>query len=535
MEASLSKKAREPIEIKVEVGVCSHPSKAEEIAQAFRNELSRLKKEGIEKWSVITVGCRGLCFKAPLVEVKTPLLGKKVYQNVKGTDVSRIVVEHIIKGKPVERLIADHLYQPFLSHQERRVLRNCGEIEPDTIESYREAGGYNGLEKALKEMSPDEVLREIKEATLKDRDSRALLTGGKLESYKKHERHLKYLICSGEGEASEACITIALMEGNPFALIEGMTIAAYCVPGVTKGYIFHKKEVHPLVIRRMENAVRTAREKGLLGKGIMGTSFEFDLELKANGEEFHPKGNAVCCKECAQLLGEPGVSGTSDERPLYVKDFESLWQLNNVFNAETLATLPLIIDHGGSWFKAVGTTESPGTKIFSLVGDVKQAGLVEVPYGTTLSQILDLFNNDRNAVKAFMLGGLGGGFLPQEFVNTPLDHSNLKAVGSRVGSGKILIMDQTHSIIDMTRYAVQKMIDESCERCHPCVRSLTSMVPLLNKIAESQARTDDLVILKQIAETLKENALCEFGKLAPIVILSGLNYFEEEYKKPILQ
>ena len=536
METHLSKKDREPIEIKVEVGNCSLPGKAEEIATAFKRELSRLKEEGIEKWFVTNTGCRGLCFKAPMVEVKTPPLEKTLYQRVKPVDVSRIVVEHIIKGKPVEELKADDSCQSFFSKQERRVLLNCGEIEPDDIESYCKAGGFSGLEKALKKMQSDEVLKEIKNAKLKDRDALAFSTGEKLETYKEQQgKQSKYLICSGEGEASEACISIVLMEGDPFALIEGMTIAAHCIPGVEKGYIFYRKGVHPLVVKRMENAINKARDKGYLGNGIMGTSFRFDIALKANGDEFHPKGNAVCCKECARLLLEPEVSGSSEEKPLYVTDFEALWHLNNVFNAETFANIPLIINHGASWFKGVGTPESTGTKIFSLVGDVKHAGLIEVPYGITLSQILALSNNDGNTIKAFMLGGLGSGFFSKELLNTPLAHSELEAMGNRVGSGKILVIDQSHSIVDMTCYAVKRMIDESCEKCQPCVKSLKSILNMLNNVVEGSAKPDDLFLLKHVAENFRENALCEFGKCAPNVILSSLKYFEEEYKNGIMK
>jgi len=535
METHMSKKNRGPVEIKVEVGNCSLPSKAEEIATAFKRELSRLNDERIETWSVTHVGCRGLCFKSPMVEVNVPPLGKTLYQRVKPMDVSRIVMEHIIKGKPVEKLKADDGYQSFFSKQERRVLRNCGEIEPDNVESYCKTGGYSGLEKALKKMKPDEVLKEINDAKLKDRDALAFSTGEKLGAYKELMKQPKYLICSGEGEASEACISIALMEGDPFALIEGMTIAAYGIPGVEKGYIFYRKDMHPFVVKRMENAIHNAREKGYLGNGIMGTSFRFDVEIKANGDEFHPKGNAVCCKECAHLLLEPEANVSPEEKPLYVTDFEALWHLNNVFNAETFANIPLIMNHSASWFKGVGTPESTGTKIFSLVGDVKQAGLIEVPYGTTPSQILAISNNDGKTIKAFMLGGLGSGFFSKELLNTPLAHSELEAMGNRVGSGKILVIDQSHSIVDMTCYVVKRMIDESCEKCQPCVKSLKSILNMLNNVVEGSAKPDDLFLLKHVAENLRENALCEFGKLAPNVILSGLKYFEEEFKNGIMK
>ncbi|KPJ56550.1 MAG: hypothetical protein AMJ42_05200 [Deltaproteobacteria bacterium DG_8] len=534
MELPISRKKIGPIEIKVEVGTCSLPSKAEEIVTAFKRELSRFKEEGIERWSVTHVGCRGLCFRTPLVEVKTPHLGKTIYQNVKPQDVSQMVVDHIIKGKSLESLTVDHFYQKFLSKQERRVLGNCGEIDPDSIESYLGAGGFSGLEKALKKMRPEEVLREIKDSKLRDRDALAFFTGEKLETYKKQVKRPKYLICSGEGEASEACISTALMEGDPFALIEGMTIAAYCLTGVERGYIFCRKEGHPLVIKRVENAIKSSREKGYLGGNIMGTSFGFDMELKENGEVFHPKGNAVCCKECAHLLLESGGNGPPVEKPLYVIDFETLWHLNNVFNPETFANIPLISKHGSSWFRAVGRPESTGTKIFSLVGDVKQGGLVEVPFGTALSQILSLSNNEMNDIKAFMLGGLGSGFLPKELLHTPLSHSELESMGNRVGSGKILIIDQSHSMVDMTCYAVQRMVDDSCERCQPCVQLLNSILTLLDKIVEGHARLEDLFLLRQVAENLRENALCEFGRLAPTVILSSLNHFEEEYRNSLV-
>ena len=535
METHPSKKNKGPIEIKVEVGNCSLPGKAEEIAAAFTWELSRLHDEGIETWTVTHTGCRGLCFKSPMVEVNAPPLGKTLYQRVKPVDVSRIVLEHIIDGKVVEELKADPGYQSFFSKQERRVLRNCGGMEPDDIESYNKAGGYCGLEKVLKKMQPDEVLKEINDAKLKDRDAFAFSTGEKLRAYKELMKKPKYLICSGEGEASEACISIALMEGDPFALIEGMTIAAYGIPGVEKGYIFYRKGVHPLVIKRIENAIKSARDEGYLGNGIMGTSFGFDVELKANGDEFHPKGNAVCCKECARLLLDPEAYVSPEEKPLYVNDFEALWHLNNVFNAETFSNIPLIMNHGASWFKGVGTPESTGTKIFSLVGDVKQAGLIEVPYGTTLSQILAISDNDGKTIKAFMLGGLGSGFLPKAFLDTPLGHNELGAVGNRVGSGKILIIDNSHRILDITRYAVHRMLDESCETCQPCANVLKSILNLLNKFVEGAATLNDQSFLRQVAENLRTNALCEFGRRAPNVILSGLKYFEEEYKNGIMK
>lgn len=535
METHPSKKNVGPVEIKVEVGNCSLPGKAEEIAAAFKWELSRLHDEGIEPWSVTHVGCRGLCFKSPMVEVNMPRLGKTLYQRVQPMDVSRIVMEHIIKGKVVEKLKGNHDDQPFFSKQKRRVLRNCGEMEPGNVESYCKTGGYSGLEKALKKMKPDEVLKEINDAKLRDRDALALSTGEKLKAYKEKGRKPKYLICSGEGEAAEACISIVLMEGDPLAFIEGLTIAAYGVPGVVKGYIFYRKDVHPVVINRMERAIHNAREKGYLGNNIMGTSFGFDIELKANGGEFRPRGNAVCCKECARLLLDPEASVPSEDKPLYLDDFQGGWHLDNVFNAETFANIPLIVNHGASWFKEVGTPESTGTKIFSLVGDVKQAGLIEVPYGTTLSQILAMSNNDKQSIQAFMLGGLGSGFLPKTLLDTPLAHGALKATENRVGSGKILIIDNSHRILDITRYAVKRMVEESCETCQPCATLLKSILNLLNKFSEGSATIDDPSLLKEVAENLRANALCEFGRGASNVVLSGLKYFEEEYKSGIMK
>ncbi len=527
MKTSENKKSGASVEIKVEAGACSLQGKAQEIANAFRYELSRLEKHGITSYAVTTVGCRGLCFKAPLVEVTTPIAGTILYQRVKPIEVSQIVREHILNEKPVAHLQMDRCYQPFFSKQERRVLRNCGEIDPSDIEAYRKRGGYAGLEKAIMTMKPEEVLKEIKDSQLRNRDSHAAYTAEQLDDYRKQALHPKYLTCRGEGESSEACVTLALMEGDPFSIIEGMTILAYCVPGVTKGYIVHDRKVHPLVVKRMENAIRTAREKGYLGERIMGLPFGFNLELKASDDELSPGGSYASCKECAQLLGTRMVRAGAREA-LYEYDSDSQDQYGSIFNAETFATIPLICAHGSSWFKAVGTADSPGTKVFSLVGNVNQPGLVEVAYGTTLAHILELLNNDPHAVKAFIMGGLGSAFLPKDFLSLPLTHSALENAGSGIGSGRILIIDQQHSILDITRYAVEKEINRSHGGKLPCSEVLKTIVLLLNKVPSGLTQ-GDLLILKNTAESLMKNARCDSARLTSFTILSGLKYFEEEF------
>jgi len=527
MKTSENKKRVQSIEIKIEAGACSPQGKAQEIANAFRYELSRLEQQGITSYDMTTVGCRGLCFKAPLVEVTTPVAGTILYQRVKSIDVSQIVREHILNEKPVAHLQVERCYQPFFSKQERRVLRNCGAIDPSDIEAYRKRGGYAGLEKAIMTMKPEEVLKEIKDSQLRNRKSHAAYTAEQLDDYRKEALHPKYLTCSGEDESSEACVTPALMEGDPFSIIEGMTILAYCIPGVTKGYIVHDSKVHPLVLKRMENAIRTAREKGYLGGRIMGLPFGFNLELKAHDDELSPGGSYASCKECAQLLGTRMVSAGGREA-LYEHDADSTDQYGSIFNAETFATIPLICARGSSWFKAVGTADSPGTKVFSLVGNVKQPGLVEVACGTTLAQILELLNNDPHAVKAFILGGLGSAFLPKDFLNLPLTHSKLEDAGSGIGSGRILIIDQQHSIFDITRYAVEKEINRSPGSKLPCSEVLKTILLLLNKVP-SGLTPGDLLILKNTAENLMKNARCDSVRLTASPILSGLKYFEEEF------
>ncbi len=527
MKISENKKSGASVEIKIEAGACSLQGKAQEIANAFRYELSRLEKRRITSHAVTTVGCRGLCFKAPLVEVTTPIAGTIRYQRVKPVEVSQIVRGHILNEKPVAHLEVDRCYQPFFSKQERRVLRNCGEMDPCDIEAYRKRGGYAGLEKAIMEMKPEEVLKEIKESQLRNRDSHAAYTAEQLDDYRKQALHPKYLTCRGEGESSEACVTLALMEGDPFGIIEGMTILAYCIPGVTKGYIVHDRKIHPLVLQRMENAIRTARENGYLGDRILGVTFEFNLELKASDDELSPGGSYVFCKECAQLLGTPMVSAGSREA-LYEYSSDSTDQYGCILNAETFATIPLICAHGSSWFKSVGTPDSPGTKVFSVAGNVNQPGLVEVAYGTTLSQVLELLNNDPHAVKAFVMGGLGNGFLPKDFVNLPLTHGALENIGNCIGSGRILVIDQQHSIVDITRYAVQKEIDHFHNRKLPCVEKLQTILLLLNKVTSGLTQ-GDLSILQKTAENMMKNARCDSVRLTSSPILSGLKYFEEEF------
>ena len=530
MEPLVPEKTNDRIEVAVEVTACSLQSKAEEIARAFRRELARL--EGEERaWSVSTVGCRGLCFKAPLVAVKIPQGRETVYQNVKPMDVSRIVREHIIGGKPVEHLAMEKRYRPFFADQERRVLRNCGSIDPGCIEAYRKNRGYRGLERVVTRMKPEDVITEIRDAGLRNRDSGARSTGELLADYGKKVLHPKNLFCRGEGESSEACITITLMEGDPFSIIEGMTIAAYCIPGVDRGYISYKKGRQPHAVTSMENAIKQAREKGCLGERIMGMPFTFDLELKGAEEGLPAPAAHALCKECAHRLGVE-MDSCARDAGLYTTDPDAAHRHDNTFNAETLATLPLIMTHGSSWFRSVGTAESAGTKIFSLVGNVEQAGLVEVAFGTSLSRILTVLNNDHAAVKAFMMGGVGSGFIPRDFINMPLTHSALEALGNRIGSGRIMIVDHQHSIVDMTRYAVQKEISGCHERSLPCVKLLQTVSDLLSA-ADGGLSETQLGLLQRTAETLGQKALCDYVKDSPAVVLSGLKYFPEEFTTAI--
>jgi NADH:ubiquinone oxidoreductase subunit F (NADH-binding)/(2Fe-2S) ferredoxin len=526
METLAENKNGEPIEVKIEVGACSLQNKAGEIARAFENELSRLGQEaGTVKMS--RVGCRGLCFQSPLVEITSPALGKTVYQNVKPVDVSPIIRDHLIGGKPLSHLAVAVSSEQSSIKQERRVLRNCGEIDPVDVEAYCSKGGFKGLEKALGEMKPEEVLTEIRSSRLRNRDSHAHPTGEQLEDCKKHKKGMNTIVCRGEGESSEACISMILMEGDPLGIIEGMTLAAYCMQNVRKGYIVHDEKVHPLIVERVATAISNAHEKGFLGEGIMGTSFSFDLEIRASEDEFSSRGYSSSCKKCAQLLGTPFIDPGEEETCCECRT-KCSEQPNAVFNAETLATLPLIVANGSSWFKEVGTVESPGTKIFSLVGNVEQPGVVEVAFGTTLSQILSFLNNDPEAVKAFVLGGLKNGFLPNDCINIPLTHKDLDEVGNRVGSGRVLIIDHRQSILDMTRYAVQKEIDESHGRSLPCVTLLKSISNLLDRTDEGLSRADVLLV-KETAETLRNNAQCDFVKITPSVVLSGLQYFSKEF------
>ncbi len=505
------------------------------IQAAFNAEI---EKNGLsDEVKVVQTGCFGLCALGPVVIVYPD---GTFYSNVTEDDVAEIVSEHLLKGRIVERLVYNDTGDAqenveeahtslndtiFYKSQYRLALRNCGVINPESIDEYIAMDGYSALGKVLTEMTPDEVIKTILDSGLRGRGGAGFSTGlkWKFASDRRGEVQ-KYVCCNADEGDPGAFMDRSILEGDPHALIEAMAIAGYAI-GATQGYVYVRAE-YPIAVSRLQVAIDQAKEYGLLGKNIFGTDFEFDLGIRLGAGAF------VCGEETALMTSIEGKRGEPRPRPPFpaVKGlFDRPTVLNNV---ETYANIPQIILKGVDWFRSIGTEQSKGTKVFALGGKIKNTGLVEVPMGTTLRHIIEEIGGgipDGKKFKAAQTGGPSGGCIPAHLIDTPIDYDNLLEIGSMMGSGGLIVMDEDNCMVDIARFFLDFTVDESCGKCTPCRVGTKRLLEILDKIIAGKGELEDLDRLEELSNYIKSASLCGLGQTAPNPVLSTLRYFREEY------
>jgi len=492
---------------------CQHN---EEIIKA----LGRVIAEQGQEQSVLVkkVGCMGLCALGPLLRI---LPEDICYHGVQPGDAVEIIAA--LGKSPVQRLLlpAD---LPFFTRQQKNVLALSGQIDPEKIDDYLAAGGYNAVVKAVTEMRPVDIIRRIQESGLRGRGGAGYPTGLKWSTVAKATGSQKYVVCNADEGDPGAFMDRSVLESTPHAVLEGMIIAAYAV-GASQGYIYVRAE-YPLAVQRLKLAIREAKAKNLLGHAICGAAFDFNLEIRLGAGAF------VCGEETALLQSIEGKRGMPRPRPPYPAE-HGLWGkptlLNNV---ETYANIPLIIERGAAWFAGIGTDKSKGTKVFALTGKIQHTGLIEVPMGMSLREIVFAIGGGipgGHAFKAVQTGGPSGGCIPAEHLDTPVSYESLSELGSIMGSGGMIVIDETTSMVDIVRYFMQFCMDESCGKCIPCRVGTTQIYGLLNKFCNRTATEADLATLEMLCDLVKTTSLCGLGQSAPNPVLSTLRYFRQEY------
>ena len=498
----------------------------------------KIAENGLEKEvKVIRTGCFGLCEAGPVVIVYPD---GTFYSRVKPENVDEIVTEHLLKGRKVEHLVyTDHATHEqdankaleditFYKHQKRIALRNCGVIDPENIDEYLAMDGYKALEKALTKMTREEVIDEILKSGLRGRGGGGFPTGLKWKFTYNSVSDQKYVACNADEGDPGAFMDRSILEGDPHAIIEAMAIAGYAI-GASEGYIYVRAE-YPIAVKRLTVAIEQARDYGLLGDNIFGTDFSFNLFIRLGAGAF------VCGEETALMHSIEGKRGEPTTRPPFpaVKGlFAKPTMLNNV---ETYANVAQIILHGADWYNSMGTEKSKGTKVFALGGKINNTGLVEVPMGTTLRTIIyDIGGGCPNGkkFKAVQTGGPSGGCLPESLLDTPVDYDNLIAAGSMMGSGGMIVMDDDNCMVDIARFYLDFIVDESCGKCTPCRVGTKRMLEILNRIVNGKGKEGDIEKLEELAKTIKSTALCGLGQTAPNPVLSTLHFFRDEYEAHI--
>ena len=515
-------------------GTACESSKGDDI---YKNLIAEAEKQGVtDDVQVVKTGCFGFCEKGPIVKV---LPEQAFYVEVVPEDAKEIIAETIIKGRIIDRLqykaeqgqkgaAFDIDNIEFYQKQYRIVLRNCGLIDPENIDEYIARDGYSALEKCLFEMTPEDIVEELKKSGLRGRGGAGFPTWMKWNFTKQVESEQKYIVCNADEGDPGAYMDRSTLEGDPHSILEAMAIAGLCV-GADKGAIYIRAE-YPLAIQRLETAMKQAREYGLLGNDILGSGKNFDLEVRLGAGAF------VCGEETALLASIEGNRGMPIPKPPFpaVKGmFQKPTVINNV---ETYANIPVIISKGGDWFAKLGTEKSKGTKVFALTGKIKNSGLVEVPMGTTLREIVfDIGGGIRGGkkFKAAQTGGPSGGVITEEYLDTPIDFDNLVAIGSMMGSGGMIVMDEDDCIVDINKFYMDFCVEESCGKCAPCRIGTKKLYEYLEKITKGQGEMEDLQKMKDIGMAMKKAALCGLGQTAPNPILSSLDNFGEEYRQHI--
>ena len=506
--------------------------KASESEQLRDNLLAEVEKHELEhEVQVVMTGCFGFCEKGPTVKV---LPDNTFYVQVRPEDAATIVEEHLIKGRQITRLlyqnpetdlpISDSKHMDFYKKQVRIALRNCGVINPENIDEYIARDGYAALAKCLSEMTPQEVIDEIKRSGQRGRGGGGFPTGLKWEITSKSAADQKYVVCNADEGDPGAFMDRSVLEGDPHSVIEAMAICGYCT-GSTKGLVYIRAE-YPLAIQRLKTALNQAREYGLLGPEIFGTSFSFDIAIRYGAGAF------VCGEETALIHSMEGLRGEPTFKPPFPSESGYLGKPTTVNNVETYASIPVIINKGADFFNAIGTEKSKGTKVFALAGKINNVGLIEVPMGTTLREVIfDIGGGIKGGkqFKAVQTGGPSGGCLTHSFLDTPIDYDNLIAAGSMMGSGGMIVMDEDDCMVSIAKFYLEFTLEESCGKCTPCRIGNKRLFEILDKITKGLGTEDDLTRLRSLCKVIKDTSLCGLGQTSPNPILSTLDNFYDEY------
>ncbi len=507
-------------------------SKSPQILENFNRII---KEKNIENVRVIKTGCFGLCAKGPIVIIRPE---DTFYAGVTPDDCEEIIQTHIVEGNKVERLLAKDIDGTkvnsldelnFYKKQKRIALKNCGVINPEEIDEYIAFDGYKALEKVLKEMSQDDVVKTISDSGLRGRGGAGFPTGKKWELTKAVEGSQKYVVCNADEGDPGAFMDRSILEGDPHAVLEAMEIAGYTI-GANKGFIYVRAE-YPIAVKRLKIAIEQAREYGILGENIFGTDFSFDIEIRLGAGAF------VCGEETALLESIEGKRGQPRVKPPYPAN-AGLWGKPTLINnVETYANIAQIILKGSEWYSSIGTETSKGTKVFALGGNVNNIGLVEVPMGTTLREIVfDIGGGIPNGreFKAAQTGGPSGGCIPKENLDVPIDYESLKQIGSMMGSGGLIVMDDTKCMVSLAKFYLQFTVSESCGKCNPCRIGTKRMLEILERITEGKGEEKDLEKLDKLAKNIIRASVCGLGQTAPNPVLSTMKYFMDEYKEHVL-
>ena len=532
-EALMSNRDPQKASISICAGTGCRAQGAMELLDEFKTKLA---DAGLPDVEVRATGCHGFCERGPLVVI---FPRKIFYHGVKIKDVPAIVEKTICNDETVDSLLFKdpatkqkcilEKEVPFYSKQERIVFRNNGKIDPNSIEDYICANGYVALAKALTEMTPENVVKEVLESGLRGRGGGGFPTGKKWEICHAQPGDKKYVICNGDEGDPGAFMDRSIMEGDPHSVLEGMTIGAYAI-GASEGYLYVRGE-YPLAVANLELALEQSRELGLLGKNILGTGFDFELEIVRGAGAF------VCGEETGLIASIQGDIGSPTQRPPYPAQ-SGLWDKpTNINNVETWTCIPVIMEKGADWFASIGTEKSKGTKVFSLVGKVCNTGLVEVPMGTTLREIVyDIGGGiqKKRKFKAVQTGGPSGGCIPDNLIDLPVDFERLTEAGAMMGSGGLIVMDERTCMVDVAKYFLAFLRDESCGKCTPCRDGIYQMHEILERITNGKGKEGDIELLERLAPYIKNSSLCQLGGTAPNPVLSTLRHFRDEYEAHIV-
>ena len=486
-----------------------------------------------EEVKIVQTGCFGLCALGPIMIVYPE---GTFYSRVTAEDIPEIVEEHFLKGRPVQRLVYEETVNAadnavaslndtaFYKKQKRVALRNCGVINPENIDEYIAMDGYFALAKVVREMTPDDVIKTVLDSGLRGRGGGGFPTGRKWQFAKASVSEKKYVVCNADEGDPGAFMDRSVLEGDPHALLEAMTIAGYAI-GADEGWVYVRAE-YPIAVRRLQIAIEQAREYGMLGQGIFGTDFNFDIHIRLGAGAF------VCGEETALLTSIEGNRGEPRPRPPFPA-VKGLWGKPTIINnVETYANIPQIILKGAEWFASMGTETSKGTKVFALGGKIKNTGLVEIPMGTTLREIVEEIGGgvpNGKKFKAAQTGGPSGGCIPASLIDTPIDYDNLIKIGSMMGSGGLIVMDEDSCMVDIAKFFLEFTVDESCGKCAPCRIGTVRLLEILDKITSGNGEMEDLDKLEELAAYIKSASLCGLGQTAPNPVLSTLRYFRDEY------